>query len=88
METVGVRELKNNLSRHLKRVQRGTRIVVTERGRSIATLAPIEGNDTDWAARMVASGRARWSGGKPKGASRPVRISGKPVSDAVLDDRR
>jgi len=88
VETVGVRELKNHLSRHLKRVQGGARIVVTDRGRSIATLAPIESDDMDWAVKMVVSGRARWSGGKPKGARRPVRISGKPVSDAVLDDRR
>ena len=88
METVGVRELKNHLSRHLKRVQGGARIVVTDRGRSIATLAPIEGDDMNWAVKMVASGRARWNGGKPRGAQEPVRISGRTVADAMLEDRR
>ena len=38
METVGIRELKTHLSRHLKRVRSGTRLLVTEHGRSIATI--------------------------------------------------
>ncbi len=36
METDGIRELKAHLSRHLKRVRSGARLVVTARGRSIA----------------------------------------------------
>ena len=39
---IGIREFKAHLSRHLKRVQAGARLVVTDRGRSIATIAPIE----------------------------------------------
>ena len=41
METVGIRELKAHLSRHLKRVRSGTRLMVTGRGRSIATISPV-----------------------------------------------
>ena len=90
METVGIRELKAHLSRHLKRVRSGTRLVVTERGRSIATIAPVEAPaDVDWAHRLVAEGRAHWSGGKPTGCNRPVPIApGRTVSAAVLEDRR
>ena len=32
MERVGIRDLKKNLSRHLKHVQKGVRLVVTDRG--------------------------------------------------------
>jgi prevent-host-death family protein len=90
MNTVGIRELKANLSRHLKRVRSGTRLVITERGRAIASIQPIETHsEVDWAHALVAAGRAQWSGGKPEGARPPVPIKrGKSVSDAVIEDRR
>jgi prevent-host-death family protein len=88
MDTVGIRELKAHLSRYLKRVRAGARLIVTERGRSIATITPVETPaNVAWAHRLVAEGRAQWSGGKPVGA-RPVRVAGGTVSDAVLEDRR
>ena len=60
MDTVGIRELKTHLSRHLKRVRSGTRLLVTEHGRSIATINPVEtAADIDWAHQLVAEGRAR-----------------------------
>jgi len=90
MDSVGIRELKVHLSKHLKRVRAGARLVVTERGRSIAIINPVEAAaDVAWADRLVAEGRARWSGGKPVGSPRPVQASkGRSVSEAVLDDRR
>ena len=42
MDTVGIRELKAHLSRHLKRVRSGSRLLVTERGRVIASIDPVE----------------------------------------------
>jgi antitoxin (DNA-binding transcriptional repressor) of toxin-antitoxin stability system len=91
MEAVGIRELKARLSRHLKRVRSGIRLMVTDRGRSIATISPVETpvDDVAWARRFVAEGRARWSGGKPVGSARPVPVSrGRTVSRAVIEDRR
>ena len=90
MNTVGIRELKTHLSRHLKRVRSGTRLLVTERGRVIATIDPVEIPDrTEWARALVAAGQAQWSGGKPEGCRRPVATySGHTVSAAVLEDRR
>ncbi|PYR14862.1 MAG: type II toxin-antitoxin system prevent-host-death family antitoxin [Acidobacteria bacterium] len=89
MDTVGIRELKAHLSRHLKRVRSGARLMVTERGRAIATISPVEAPaDVDWAHRLVAGGRAHWSGGKPVGSRQPVSVRrGRTVSDAVLEDR-
>jgi prevent-host-death family protein len=89
MDTVGIRELKTHLSRHLKRVRSGARLLVTERGRSIATISPVEvPADVDWAHQLVGEGRAHWSGGKPTGATHPQKIRGKTASSIVLEDRR
>jgi prevent-host-death family protein len=89
METVGIRELKMHLSRHLKRVRAGARLLVTERGRSIATISPVEAPaDVEWAHQLVAEGHAHWNGSKPTGARRPPRIAGRTASSIVLEDRR
>lgn len=42
MSTVGVRELKNRLTRYLRQTKQGEEIVVTERGKPIALLMPIK----------------------------------------------
>jgi len=38
--TVGIRELKNNLSHYVRQVMAGARVVVTDRGRVVAELVP------------------------------------------------
>jgi prevent-host-death family protein len=90
VDTVGIRELKTHLSRHLKRVRSGARLVVTERGRSIATISPVEAPaDVAWAQQLVAEGRAHWNGGKPTGSRNPVSVAGKRLaSSVVIEDRR
>jgi prevent-host-death family protein len=88
--TVGVRELRNKLSQYLKRVEQGERIQVTDRGEVIALLIPApNGSDVKKAAlNMVEKGIASWSGGKPRGAVPPVKNTGRPLSDIVIEDRR
>ena len=90
MDTVGIRDLKAHLSRHLKRVRSGARLIVTERGRSIATIAPIdEPADIGWAHQLIAEGRAYWDGGKPSGSTRPITLRGRrSAAQVVLEDRR
>lgn len=89
MATVGVRELKNRLSEFLRRAADGERITVTDRGRPVAVLAPPESSpDDEEIRRMVSEGLATWGGGKPRGATKPIRIRGKPISDTVREDRR
>lgn len=89
METVGIRDLKARLSLHLQRVRDGATIVVTDRGREVATISPVTANaNTDWAWAMVREGRAHWNGGKPSGSRTRVRLKGgAAVSDAVIEDR-
>ncbi len=58
MET-GIRELKDNLSRYIRQVEAGERVVITAHGRVVAELVPpgasrrTHGNQFD---RLVASG--------------------------------
>ena len=89
METVGIRELKTHLSRHLRRVRSGARLVVTEHGRSIATISPVNEGDSGWVDQLIAEGAAQWSGGKPAGAKNRVTLTGKRSAAAVvIEDRR
>jgi prevent-host-death family protein len=86
MEEVGVRRLKNDLSRYLRKVREGTTIVVTDRGEPIARIVPA--GIPDDVARLVTEGRITWSGARVRPA-KPVRIApGPPVSDYVSEDRR
>jgi prevent-host-death family protein len=53
MERLGVRELRQNLSKYLLEVKQGESFVVTERGREVARLTP-SGPDDSPIARLVA----------------------------------
>lgn len=82
---VGIRELRDGLSRHLAEVRRGHSVTVTEHGRVIARIVPA-GSPTPLE-RLIAEGRVR-PARKPKQLSRdPVPIAGT-VSDLVNEQRR
>lgn len=90
MATVGIRELRNRLSLYLKQVEEGKRIEITNRGEVIAMLIPAKGGkkiDKELIA-LVEEGVVSWAGGKPQGASQPVKGRGRPLSQIVLEDRR
>ncbi len=55
MQTIGVRELRQQASRYLKRVERGETIQVTDHGHPVALLTPIPtGNIIE---ELIASGQ-------------------------------
>jgi antitoxin (DNA-binding transcriptional repressor) of toxin-antitoxin stability system len=92
--TIGIRQLKAELSRHLRRVEAGETIQVTDRGRVIATINPVAQPEEDhpavqWARALVAAGKASWSGQRLKPPEHAARLRGTAtVSDAVIEDRR
>ena len=89
MTTVGIRELKNRLSEFLGRVKTGERVCVTDRGRPIAIISPPADTDgDDRIDTMVREGVARWTGGKPRGSTRPTRMRGASMARAVIEGRR
>jgi prevent-host-death family protein len=70
--TVGVAELRQHLSRYLRRVEQGERLLVTDRNRPVAELGPVpSGGDLD---RLIAAGKVA----RPvrRGLPGPLRLDG------------
>jgi prevent-host-death family protein len=89
MEQVGVRELRQNLSRYLAEVKEGESFVVTERGREVARLFPSGPTDSPLA-RLVAERGATMPRGDLLSRARSSRrrpAKGPPSLD-VLDELR
>jgi prevent-host-death family protein len=82
---VGVRALRDELSRHLAEVRKGHTVTVTDHGRPIARIVPVEGLSA--LERLVAEGRVRPATRRKQPAPTPVRVSST-VSDLVADQRR
>ena len=76
-DKVGIRELRQDLSRYIRRVRAGEKLVVTERGRSVAVLSPWaeEGDVVD---RLVVEGRMR----RGRGGLLAVHALERPISHA------
>ena len=93
MGTVGVKELKDHLTQYLRRTKQGEEVVVTERGKPIAIIQPIEsaGPVVSLSARLAklaAQGLLTLPTRKPLRKVRRVRVSGPPISRTILEDRR
>ena len=90
METIGVREFRNNLSRILKRVEDGEVIRVLRRGKDAVELRPIhKGDEKDLLNRL--RNKNLLGGGKGIiGNVKTVknRKPHMPVSDLIIEDRR
>lgn len=82
---VGVRELRDGLSRHLAAVRSGRVVTVTDHGRPIARIVPV-GRPTRLE-QLRAEGRVRPARRRKQRAPEPVASSGT-VSDLVGEQRR
>jgi prevent-host-death family protein len=56
METIGVRELRQNASKYLRRVAAGESITITDRGKPVAVLNPPPDDQLSLRDRMIANG--------------------------------
>jgi prevent-host-death family protein len=82
---VGVRELRDGLSRHLAEVRAGRTVTVTDHGEPIARIVPI-GRPTRLE-QLVAEGKVRSARRPKRPAPKPLAAQG-PVSDLIADQRR
>jgi antitoxin (DNA-binding transcriptional repressor) of toxin-antitoxin stability system len=87
MSTVGVRELRQNLSVYLERVKRGEALTVTERGHVVALLRPPVRTDT-LVDRLVAEGRAQPARRPPSALPKPLRVRLPRPLGQILDEQR
>lgn len=85
-DRVGIRELRQNLSRYLRRVRSGERLIVTEHGRPLAVLSPWaeEGDAVD---RLIAEGRARRGSGGLLAVQPLKRKVSREASEALAEER-
>lgn len=89
MDGVGIKEFKDHVSEYLRRVRRGERLLLTDRGAPVACVTPVtESDEVRSAWELVGSGAAGWKGGKPAGNSRRRTIRGKTTAEMVAEDRR
>jgi len=90
--SVGVRQLKAQLSEYLRRVKAGETVVITERGKPIGRLVPEEKGDAlsiaEKMQRLVDAGLAEWNGQNPE-PHEPVALLRGDVaaSDVVVEMR-
>jgi antitoxin (DNA-binding transcriptional repressor) of toxin-antitoxin stability system len=82
---VGVRALRDGLSKHLAEVRQGRTVTVTEHGKVIARIVPA-GTPTALE-RLIAAGRVRPARQAKRAAPKPVKTRGI-VSDLVDEQRR
>lgn len=94
-KSVGIRELKTNLSKYLKRVKAGDELLISERGNTIAQIIPVakEKRRNDLSLLLL-----KLSGeGKvilpiiyrpPKCPTGRKKVKGSPFSEAVIEGRR
>lgn len=85
---VGIRELKNKLSEYMNRVKSGETIIVTEHGRTIGQILPVQPSIRERIQSMVNGGQADWNGNKlPPYQPQVTNISEKLLSDLIIEDR-
>jgi prevent-host-death family protein len=82
---VGVRELRDHLSRYLDQVRDGTEVVVTDRGQAIARVVPV--GPEGILDRLVAEGLVTRARRAKRRIIKPIRTKGT-VSDLVGEQRR
>jgi prevent-host-death family protein len=83
---VGIRELRAHLSRYLDRVREGDEIVVTDRGKPIAQILPMNGQRK--IDRLIAAGLVTPAPRKePRPLPKPIKIEGG-ISDLIDEQRR
>lgn len=93
MGTVGIKELKNRLTQYLRRTKQGEEVIITERGKPIALIQPIQSAQPVVSldarlARLAAQGLVTLPAGKPLKRVRLAKVSGPPISKTILEDRR
>ncbi len=86
---VGIRELKERLSRHMRHVKAGHTLVITERGKPIGRIVPVKQSTAESKTKaLVEAGLVGWSGNKLASRTPVAKTRGKrTVADLLLENR-
>ncbi len=94
MHYVGVRELKNRLTYYLRLTRDGDNIIVTDRGKPVAILHNVESVEEtagleERLVSLAGKGLIRLPASRgPLTKTKPRKITGKPASVLIIEDRR
>jgi len=86
--TVGLRELKSHLSDYVRQVKAGATVTITERGKPVGRLVPVEATLDEKLSGLVDSKVVAWSRQTLGPVEPPARALGnRMVADLLLEDR-
>src|SRR5436305_851492 len=85
MNWVGIKELRNGLSRHLAAVRSGQIVTITDHGRPVARIVPVD--QPTALERLIAEGRVQPAVERDRTLPTPVPAHGT-ISDLVAEQRR
>lgn len=84
--SVGIRELKNRLSKYLRAVKAGKTILITDRGKG---LVPASQTVEEKLSALQQAGVFEWSGKLPPPRRPVAKVRGeKTVAEMLIEDRR
>ena len=89
---LGLREANQQFSKAIKAVKAGEEVILTERGKPIAVIKPLEREENleTTIRRLEAEGILRPAlkrGPMPAPSWKPVRMKGKPLSQTISEER-
>jgi len=84
---VSIHEFKSHMSKYVGQAQSGEVIELTSHRKVVAHITGVPTTRKKGLMKLIASGVARWQGGKPAGANIELSLSGHPVSTMVIEDR-
>ena len=89
---MGLRDANQRFSKAIKAVKAGKEVILTERGKPIAVIKPLEREENleTTIRRLEAEGILRPAlkrGPMPAPSWKPVRIKGKPLSQTISEER-
>jgi prevent-host-death family protein len=88
-KTVGIRELKAQLSVYIREIKKGNTVLITERGNAVGRMIPASKSLEERMESIVRSGIADWNGKRVK-AGRPaakIKSGSKTLAEIVSEDR-
>ncbi len=90
MKSATITEVKNQLSAIIDRVKAGETVVVTDRGKPVATIEPVRADADDGArlVRLERNGIVRPASKPPPPLQGALPVSRASAVDALIDERR
>jgi prevent-host-death family protein len=86
--SVGIRELKAQLSKYVRQVKAGATLIITDRGEPVGRIVPLSPSTQERLAMLAHVGLVAWSGSKLPPPSPVAHVRGQQtIADLLLEDR-